>query len=705
MTNFVNLRQLLLGSLLLVPALNCAALSLDRAKGAAWLGRPLDVSVLVRMDSGENPGTLCPSADIFQGDTRVRPSLVSVTAEPGPGNEETLLHVRSTAPVDEPVVTIYLKVGCTQGMTRRYVLLAEIPPEALVESTRTSRLPSLMKAPSRSGASTNSTFESQDSAMASTGKSRPEPISRRAESSAKTRRPAGDDAAAPLVSPQRVPSVARRKKTDDEPRGRGRPRLELDPAELLAERDPVLRSSMELLSMPDDSPTRRAEAVALWRAIRATPEDVLKTQQQLQALGADVETLRNQSRKSESLITGLHTQLRQAQAERYGNPLVYSLLVLLLLALASVAYFWGQRRSSAKQHWWNASPDIPGNGTPEQSNSASVSGTQPPETMAQQDSQDTPPPPDTHGAHPAPRPSPPKVPNPPVPVPVQVAMPGLDRLDFDANGTGRAVKVDELFDVQQQADFFISLGEYDKAIATLTDHIAENPETSALAYLDLLEIYHMQGREQEYDAVRQEFSSAFNAEVPAFEDFGVESRGLESYETAMSRITALWPASKVLDVIEESVFRKPGGGHPAFDLDAYRELLLLYAVATEIVETRDSVRKPESTDTTPVPAGKEVEPSMGVDEKPPFQTTYIEPLVAAQPLDADSAASPELDVDLTKLATESPQLPVSTPAPAEQSNESASGSASLANGARPLIDFDVFDLPPRKSGPLQHNEH
>ena len=65
----------------------------------------------------------------------------------------------------------------------------------------------------------------------------------------------------------------------------------------------------------------------------------------------------------------------------------------------------------------------------------------------------------------------------------------------------RAVKAEELFDVQQQADFFVSIGQHDQAIELLRSHIAENFETSALVYLDLFNLYHQLRRPAEYDTL------------------------------------------------------------------------------------------------------------------------------------------------------------------------------------------------------------
>ena len=51
----------------------------------------------------------------------------------------------------------------------------------------------------------------------------------------------------------------------------------------------------------------------------------------------------------------------------------------------------------------------------------------------------------------------------------------------------------------------------------------------------------------------------------------------------MTRIVALWPTPKVLEVIEESTFRKPDSKSEVFSLAAYRELLLLHAIAKQVV--------------------------------------------------------------------------------------------------------------------------
>ena len=154
----------------------------------------------------------------------------------------------------------------------------------------------------------------------------------------------------------------------------------------------------------------------------------------------------------------------------------------------------------------------------------------------------------------------------------------------------RMVKAEELVDIQQQADFFMSLGQTEQAIELLENHIHNHEETSALVWLDLLAIYRSLKRRDDYELLRADFHRVFNAEVPSYDSTPTRSGGLEDYPRALSRISALWPSPKVMEVIEESIFRKPGmaEGNKPFDLEAYRELVMLYNLGREVVDSGDA---------------------------------------------------------------------------------------------------------------------
>ena len=407
-----------------------------------------------------------------------------------------------------------------------------------------------------------------------------------------------------------------------------RSRLKLDPLDLLIERDPTLRASTEMLTAPAENAQVRAQAAALWRAINAQPQDILRDSQRMQTLEADVKSLREQSARNQASLNDLRVQLQKAEGERYANGLVYGLLGLLALALAGAGYLWQRSRNAtfSSQDWWRRGETA--GGDPEQIGPDSLL---PPVAPRQPGT-----PTRNHDpalsvdvdldvdesmfatlktARPA-APSPQAAPR---------LVPVMDHGDFVASipGSSRAVNAEELFDIQQQADFFISLGQHEQAIEVLKNHISDNVETSALAYLDLLKIYHSLSRRDEYDQLRDDFNKVFNAQVPVFDAYSDKSSGLEAYHNALARIEALWPSPKVLEIIEESIFRKPGSGDgEAFGLEAYRELLLLYAMAKDVVERGGNVMDFDMSGLSQ-PPGMDAHPHTG------FSNTSIQPLSAS----------------------------------------------------------------------------
>lgn len=650
----MTLKSTSLGVLLLLNAIQCGALGLGRAQGVVWIGQPLDVTIRVRLEGPEDGSNLCPEADVFEGDRRVDPGRVRATVERGSDPREPLVRIRSSSPVEEPVVTVFLNAGCSDKSTRRYVLLAEPQPVDLpTVSDRTQTLPPA----SVRRASVPSV-----------------PVAANAAASAPAVPVQGAWPRASATKPARSAGPALpRMQVRNAPGGKAR--LQIDPAEFFLERDPVLRLSGQLLTVPAEADPRRAELAAQWRALNASPETVLRAEQQLAALQSGLATAQEKGRQQQATVAELKTQLDRIRSERStASVLVYLLAGLLVLAAAAAAFFWRRSQTTARSQWWSLNDDSASEAAVAVSGDAKSAASAISTTRTAQDE--------------------PTVAVPAVAVDKQGRRAAVSSLledsDFEisfANST-RAVKVEELFDVQQEADFFISLGQFDQAVAVLRNHISENAETSALAYLDLLGIYHLQGRKDEYDLVRTEFNRVFNAQVPAFGDFDRQGRGLEAYGAALTRITSLWPTPRVLDVIEESIFRKPGAGTPAFDLEAYRELLLLYAVAKDIVESAPLKEDPAKAEPAPNWDAFSEKPSK-------FQSTNIQPLQAT--LESGPSlnvamrvpASPNLglDIDLSEFSDLNaglgamfapPPVPMATAKPVDPPESH-------------MIDFDLFD--------------
>ena len=360
--------------------------------------------------------------------------------------------------------------------------------------------------------------------------------------------------------------------------------MQLDGLESTVEPVARLKPTLELLVVPSElASAQRLEAAALWRVISAQSDDLRQDIQRLTALQAETVAFREASSKNRVEISRLSEQLKEAESSRYQNPLVYTLVALIALLIGCFAFMrFGRNKTSVATAWWN----------PRREKSES-----------------------NHAPYPAElkEPSSPKVMaqrrEPIIPLKVKPITRMSDSKEPDAlstqpkfkpsesayamlgtQGNSRGVNVEELFDIQQQADFFISLGQHEQAIEVLNNHIRENAQTSPLVYLDLLKLYHRQDRRADYEVLTQEFTRLFNVDVPVFDAFQDQTRGLEAYEATLLQIESFWHTATILDIIETSVFREPSRASEALDLEAYRELLLLHSIAKDLSENhvRDS---------------------------------------------------------------------------------------------------------------------
>lgn len=553
MLHTVTLRALAIAMCGWLLAGEAAALTLGRARGAVLIGRALDVTIPVTLD-GAQADSPCPSAELFHGDNRFSGAVSARWEATGPG--QGVVRVTTSAPVDEPMVTVYLRIGCSQPVTRRYVLLSELPPlDEPAARTPGIQPPVVAAPPARAQAQARS-----QSVPASTPAPDLAPP-RRAASAAPV--PRARRAAAPAPAPQ------------------PRARLRLEPLDLTVDRDPTLRFSSELGAPTAADPQQRQAWAALWQALQKDPQQSVEEALRLQGVEREVGSLREAARQNTAAIAQMRTQVDQARSDRnLAAWLVIGLSAVLAALLAAIGWRWHRARELERVgRWFEANsvsadaamlPTAPG---PVATVPAAPRKAQPPVA---------------------------RVPAVPAAAVVPVAAASRSRngapttggpstfgggLDFAASrgGTVRMVGVEELIDVHDKADFFLSIGETDQAVAVLEAHVHDQVETGALAWMDLLELYHSLGRRADYERLRAEFSQRFTGQVPDFEHFDQPSASLEGYSRALSRIVALWPSPKVLDVIEESIFRKPGlAGAEPFSLEAYRELVLLYHIARDM---------------------------------------------------------------------------------------------------------------------------
>jgi pilus assembly protein FimV len=676
--------QTFAGIALIVVATSATAFSLGRVRGTALVGRNLDLSVLANLETSESmPEASCFAAEVFYGESRIAPNAVSVNAERS-SSGELRIRVRSSTIVDEPVVTLFVRVGCSAAVSRRYVLLAEtvseaesdagfIPRVSLANTREMSPVP--LAAPriafggaSSAGTDGKASRAQRDDQRQGAKQGRQERAEKRASDRADKRTkleqaPALVESTAQSaraltgnVPPSKTQASIMRKSAQP-----SKARLQIDLLDL-TNTSLGLRGSSELASAPSTDDATRARAQALWRTLNASPDDAMRDALRLATLDSQLLATQDQSKRQSQELAVLSSELQAAQKARYLNPLTLALGVLAFVALALSAVMWLRHRNSVvntttgtstgsgqwwrtrnakeepkdEQHLWKhlsdgsdsllqplAESDKSGFSSDSMSPTGSASAAQSDASSSEavQRSGLT----STSQSGPARfsgqsnqlvnlKRSASKV------LPSNKAagagqkgrvndMPIADRNGavsnnnfsnkstnndfepgalnsglsaFGALGGARVVAAEELFDIQEQADFFLSLGQPEQAIEVLKNHITENVETSALAYMDLFDIYHRTKRSIEYAELREEFNRVFNAQVPEFAAYGEQSKGLEDFPQVLLPIQAAWGQPReVQDVIEESIFRQPEQDQ-TLDMGAYRELMLLYALAKEL---------------------------------------------------------------------------------------------------------------------------
>jgi hypothetical protein len=316
-------------------------------------------------------------------------------------------------------------------------------------------------------------------------------------------------------------------------------------------------------------------------AAPATDAGAASERERLAALAERIEKLRTEQRAMQQSIAALQARLREAEeARQHADPVLYGLsaLVVLLLGVIAVHLRRQARERNGEQNWRRDSQALTElvSRPAEAERMAPVSPTFDEVTMTSM--RVVPESSFASGPGDLPPPAGDAVPT--------TTVPSAARMRRELTG-------EELIDLEQQADFFIALGQEEAAIDLLMGHVRSSGGTSPMPYLKLLEIYRRRDDGEAYERIRERFNRRFNAHAPAWGGEPAEGRALAAYPDVMARLEAAWSMpSRASDLLESLLFR-PDTSAGAFELPAYEELLFLYALARDLVERE---RMPEGVD-------------------------------------------------------------------------------------------------------------
>lgn len=545
----------------LAAAPDVGAVGFGQVSPSAVLGQPLNVQVPIHLDGGERMFAECVKAEITAGDTVLLPSQIRVSVQPTPDPSQWLARIGTVGPVTEPIVEFSVSAGCEKRFMRRFTVFADPPVMAL---TASAVAPALGLAAPVAVARPVAP-PSADASLAETPVPVRQPRRAFAHAAARTPRHAMPRAAPRQAERAVVPGDQHVAVLLLDVAG---PRLRMDLD------DPVI--------MPSDAASAAARADS-----DAADGDAVDAHR-LQMLEKSLAALTREAQATQASESGLRTRLAAAEARSRMLPWLLGLLLLaagvaawLALRLRSVGQ-GGDKKSSAAPVWWSGE-------------AASEAAGLPPADAAM-----PPPRPDAELARTL-RAAPSAarlaevvedddlaasertetLPGPPPELPDRGAFGSI--VDGTA-APARAVSVEELLDLEQQADFFIALGQEDAAVDLLMSHLRGTRGQSPLPYTKLLEIYRRQGDRSAYERIRARFNRSFNAYAPDWETGPLHGRSLEDYPDVVADLQAQWSSPlNSMAVLEAMLFRNDER-QALFDLPAYKDVLLLYSLARDLYQ-------------------------------------------------------------------------------------------------------------------------
>jgi len=556
---------------LMMASASAPALTLGKLRGVALLGKELDISVTVQFASDEDISSTCFAAEVSYGNTPVESSRLVLSAQAGAQPNTKIVRISSSARVEDAVVTVDLKTTCGPKAVRRYVLLSDFASDVVSSASNTVAGSPVEAVPALKAPVSASTAGTAVVGQAASRTNANVVAPRRVKPSAQK-------------APSTLPTIA----TATEAGGK-----------------PVAASNEVLEDLH-----RRVESIEKWQSQTSAADDLIKSDARVKAFEADINGLKAITAKNQANLQTVAAALEASESENYGRTLLYALGALLAVCVAAVGFVVSRVRGGGDAApWW-----LGGDGRAEHKNQARQD--------APADAVDTV---DSNAASILEAEEAAGASEPPMPVAGSITNVDIDldggpdpeknhsfasmlppqskagAPDFANSGLGqiRTVNTKEMLDIRQQAEFFMALGQHDDAVQLLEGSIQGNSEANPLVFLDLLKIFHTLSRREDFERYREEFNTHFTGRVLPYAEFLVEGNGLDAYEDICQQIVVLWPTEYTIDFIEQCLVRTPEDDpEQGIDLEAFRDLLLLYGVLKRLDQTADSGLIPFSTTRT-----------------------------------------------------------------------------------------------------------
>jgi pilus assembly protein FimV len=554
------------------------AVGLGAIRVQSGLGQPLRATIPLFGGDNSDIGDTCVKARLESIDGAF---IVAPKVGLARGTSTTSIVLSSLHDVNEPAVILAVEVGCATPIQRSYQLLLDPP-------TLQPRLAQTQQAMQAEAAANGSRSETQYPLIAS------------------------DASSAASLAPWDEKYLLRKK-------GRlnpGKPRGAVEKSGFarslgssIAQRD-VLRISDDSISAGAHLRLSDSLSESLIAADPAKAEENRAAQQRFAALlrGEDPLAVADEkARSAEARIQALQaetakyrlqtksdkTSLDVMREHSFTSTFVFSLGGLLLLSLGAVGWLGWRLRSnkaSSKSGWWEENAGGSSNEPAEQRVPPSMDEFEPATPIYAPVAVPVAPAFDAMGDNgrgikesmPAPSPAEPlqmpaAVPTPQLPQEKQNSIP-MNPFAMKA----ASLKVEEISDVTQEAEFWMSLNDPQRALEILETQSEVERPVSPVPWLYLLDLYRDTGNRTKYDALRARFKRLFNALIPEFDEPKEPNpRTLEDFPHLLKKIADVWGGPGSVSFLESLLVDDRDGARVGFELPVYQDILLLIGIATE----------------------------------------------------------------------------------------------------------------------------
>ncbi len=571
------------------------AVGFGRVVNATTLGQPLDITVPVSADPTEQITAACVAAVVMVGDSTLQSSALQLRLDPSPDSGVQWLRIHSSVRIVEPVVNVTVSAGCASRVSRQFVVFVDPPLSAYETSVPTAVEPAGTAASAAAlkggtaGTAISAAASGSDASARADASAAPRPATSLAQ-----RRQARTSAMGRTATKAQVARAQTRKSRQV---ASATPRVRSSASRLQLERatPQITAPAMAAVAPAPAAADVAASAVAMAAAAASAASEAERAsevqREQIAELQRRLEQSKLDTEVSNAAAAKLQARLQAAEATRYSLPWLVALTVSVAVLLFGIGVLLDRRhlaRRPQRPTW--AGERAQTRPAPSRLNDAPSSQMPPARATAQWADDDPRDALTSTGPLPFSRAvTPPMAAPATLPSLSSVAESSFTETAVQSGTRTRAepvrsalpVTADALIDLEQQAEFFVALGQEDTAVDLLDGFSRGAGGACPLPYLMLLAIHRRRGDRAAHAAVRDRYEKRFNRSSPAWDGQPVVATSIADHAEEMRRIESVWSDPAAAMRLVESLLVHGGTPAEAFDLHCLGELQFLYLLARD----------------------------------------------------------------------------------------------------------------------------